>query len=276
MTDLVLCDDPAPRVRRVTMNRPAKRNALNASLRRELLAAIRRADADPEISVVLVRGAGPDFCAGYDLDPGPEDERYGGLGAGPGRFQRAVVDGWLSLHELAVVVIAQVHGHCLAGGSELVAGCDLVYAAEDARIGYPATRFGVPDMQWHPWLLGMRRAMEQVLTGDTMSGAEAAAAGYANRAFPAEALEEQTLRLASRIAEIPREVLQLNKRTVHRAMAAMGMHAALRAGTETCALATQTDTFTRFMAAAAGGRVTQALDERDGAFGDGRTRPADD
>lgn len=268
---LVLCDDPAPKVRRVTLNRPAKRNALNASLRYELLAAVQAADHDPDISVVIVRGAGPDFCAGYDLDPGSEQERYGGAGAGPGRFQRAVVEGWLSLTELAVPVIAQVHGHCLAGGSELAACCDLVYVATDARIGYPAVRFGVPDLQYHAWLMGMRRAMEQVLTGDAMSGAEAVTAGYANRDFAAGELDAQTLRLAQRIAAVPLEILQLNKRTVHRAMAAMGMPAALRAGTETSAVATQTEAFTQFMNSAAGGRVGRALTERDEQFGDGRT-----
>lgn len=269
---LVLVDDPAPHVRRVTLNRAAKRNALNASLRAQLLAAIRAADGDPEISVVVLRGSGPDFCAGYDLDPGAAGEHYGGIGTGPGRFQRAVVDGWLSLGDLSVVVVAQVHGHCLAGGSELVACCDLVCVADDAKIGYPAVRFGVPDMQYHAWLMGMRRAMELVLTGDTLTGTEAVAAGYANRAYPVAELEAETLRLATRIAGIPREILQLNKRTVHRAMAAMGMHAALRAGTETSALATHTDAFGRFMAAAAGGNVTRALDERDTMFGDGRTR----
>ncbi|MGY1812069.1 enoyl-CoA hydratase-related protein [Blastococcus sp. SYSU D00820] len=273
---LVRVDDPAPRVRRVTLDRPAKRNALNASLRRELLAAIRTADADPGVGVVVVRGAGRDFCAGYDLDPGSDEERYGGIGSGAGRFQRAVVDGWLSLAELGVPVIAQVHGHCLAGGSELAASCDLVYAATDARIGYPAVRFGVPDLQWHTWLLGMRRAMEAVLTGDTMTGEEAVAAGFANRAFPAADLDAEVLRIAVRIAAVPSEVAQLNKRTVHRAMEAMGMRSAVRAGTETSALSTTTGAFAAFMDAAAGGRVTRALDARDGVFGDGRTAGRED
>jgi enoyl-CoA hydratase len=272
---MVEVDDPAPRIRRITLNRPAKRNALNAPLRHQLLAAVRAADADPEVGVVIVRGAGKDFCSGYDLDPGSDAQKYGGVGAGVGRFQRAVVDGWLALSELAVPVIAQVHGHCLAGGSELAACCDLVYVASDARIGYPAVRFGVPDLQYHAWLLGMRRAMEQVLTGDMMIGDEAVAAGFANRAFPAAELEGQTLRVAARIAAVPDEITQLNKRTVHRAMEAMGMHAAVRAGTETSALATYTDDFRAFMDAAAGGRVTRALDARDGTFGDGRAATRD-
>ncbi len=270
MNGLVVVDEPRPLVRRITLARAEKRNAMNARLRIDLLDAIRTADADPDVRVVVLRGDGPDFCAGYDLDPGA-DEKYGSDGAGPGRFQREVVEGWLSLSELATPVIAQVHGHCLAGGSELAASCDLVYVADDARIGYPAVRFGVPDLQYHAWLLGARRAMEAVLTGDTMTGVDAVTAGFANRAFAITDLEQETLRVAERIAGVPAEILQLNKRTVHRAMAAMGMHAAVRSGTEISALATTTPAFTDFMAAAEGGGVRAALDARDGRFGDGRT-----
>ena len=87
--------------------------------------------------------------------------------------------------DLTKPVIAQVHGYCLAGGSELATGCDLVYVAEDAQIGYPAVRFvSPPDMQFHPWFMGMRTAMEMILTGDSITGTEAAARGFANRAFP--------------------------------------------------------------------------------------------
>lgn len=266
-------DDPEPGVRRVWLARPEKRNALDGVARAELLEAARAAADDEDCRVVVIAADGRDFCAGYDLDPA-EDEKYAAPGAGPGRFTREVVEGWLSLTELRVPVIAQVHGHCLAGGSELVACCDLVYVADDARIGYPAVRFGVPDLQYHPWLMGMRRAMEAVLTGDVLTGEEAVAAGLANRALPAADLETYVLRQARRIAAIPAEIVQINKRTVHRAMQAMGMHAAVRAGTEACVVATGTTAFREFMDAAAGGRVTAALDARDGGFGDGRTRTA--
>ena len=92
----------------------------------------------------------------------------------------------MSIWDLAKPVIAQVHGYCLAGGSELATGCDLVYVAEDAKMGYPAVRFGVPDMHFHAWFLGMRAAMEMMLTGDSISGVEAVRLGWANRAFPAD------------------------------------------------------------------------------------------
>jgi enoyl-CoA hydratase len=267
----VLIDDPAPYVRRVTLNRPEKRNALHAPLRAEILAALREADGDPGVRATIVRGAGKAFSAGYDLTPDISPEHKGRSGQGPGKFQRDVVDGWMGIWDLAKPVIAQVHGHCLAGGSELATGCDLVYVADDALIGYPAVRFGVPDMQYHAWLLGMRKAMELVLTGDSMTGLEAVERGFANRAFPAASLDEEVLAMAGRIVRIPPDVLQLNKRTVHRAMEHMGMRSAIRTGTEACALATHTDGFKEFMEAAGKSGLTKALTRRDGAFGDGRT-----
>jgi len=171
----LLVDDPRPRVRRLTLNRPEKRNALNNRLRGELLEALRTADADPEVSVSIVRGAGSCFSAGYDLAADNRvDQPYYSPG-GPGQWSRHVVEGWFTIWDLAKPVIAQVHGYCLAGGSELATACDVVFAAEDAQIGYPAVRLmSPPDMQYHPWLVGMRRAMELMLTGDAMSGREAA------------------------------------------------------------------------------------------------------
>ncbi|MFD0851788.1 enoyl-CoA hydratase/isomerase family protein, partial [Actinomadura adrarensis] len=174
----------------------------------------------------VVRGAGRSFSAGYDLQPDPGE--YGVEGGGEGAFQRTVVDLWTNIWDLDKPVIAQVHGHCLAGGSELATGCDLVFVAEDAKIGYPAVRFGTPDMQYQAWLLGMRKAMELMLTGDSMSGIEAVEHGFANRAYPAGELEERVLEWGRRVAQIPADVLQINKRTVHRAMERMGIRDALR------------------------------------------------
>jgi enoyl-CoA hydratase len=204
---VVLIDSPAPYVRRVTLNRPEKRNALNSVLRHEIVAAVREGETDPDVRVTIIAANGPSFCGGYDLTqnvtaPAPPAADYPYPGAGG--FQRSVVDLWTSLWDLSKPVIAQVHGHCLAGGSELATGCDLVYVAEDARIGYPAVRFGTPDMQYHAWLVGMRRGMELMLTGDSMTGIEAADWGFANRAFPAGRLEAETLRIARRIATSPR------------------------------------------------------------------------
>jgi len=266
---LLLIDDPAPHVRRLTLNRPAKRNALSNALRGEIFAALEAGDADPNVRVMILRGAGTCFSSGYDLSS---------LGAlpfhtagGQGQWARHVVEGCFRIWDLAKPVIAQVHGWCLAGGSELAVACDLVYVAHDAQIGYPAVRtMSPPDNQYHAWLMGMRPAMEMMLTGDAMSGDEAVRLGFANRAFNPEALEAEVLAMAERVAKVDPELAQLNKRLVHRQMEAMGMRAGLRAGTDLHALGWHTPASRDYMAKLREG-VRAALDTRDGAFGDYRT-----
>ena len=271
-SELVLIDEPVPHVRRITMNRPEKHNALNHPLRGAILDAVRTADQDPDIHVSIIRGAGPSFSAGYDLAGGNEGHEYPYYTpGGEGQWPRHVTEGWMSIWDLAKPVIAQVHGYCLAGGSELATGCDLIYIADDAKMGYPAVRFGVPDMHFHAWFLGMRRAMEMMVTGDSISGIEAVREGWANRSFPAEELDDAVVEMATRIAALPPEVVQLNKRTVHRQMDHMGMRAGIRAGTELCGLGTHTKAMADFMAAAGERGLTAALSERDGRFGDYRT-----
>jgi enoyl-CoA hydratase len=270
--DVVLIDDPAPMVRRITLNRPEKRNALNHALRGALLDALRAGDADPDVRVMIVRGAGTCFSAGYELgggNAGQEMPFY--TPGGDGQWPRHVTEGWMSIWDLSKPVIAQVHGYCLAGGSELATGCDLVYVAEDAKIGYPAVRFGVPDMHFHAWLSGMRSAMEMMLTGDPLTGVEAAELGWANRAHPADELEAEVLRVATRITHIPADIVQLNKRIVHRGMEIMGIRTAIRAGTELCALGTKQESFRQFVEEEIPKGLTAALQHRDEPFGDYRT-----
>ena len=267
---ILLVDDPAPMIRRLTLNRPAKRNALSNALRGEIFAALEAADRDPEVRVVILRGAGVCFSSGYDL---------AGLGelpfhtaGGQGQWARHVVEGCFRIWDLAKPVIAQVHGWCLAGGSELAFACDLVYCAEDAQIGYPAVRtMSPPDNQFHAWILGMRAAMELMLTGDAISGTEAVRLGFANRAFPLEKLETETLAMAERIAKVDPELAQLNKRLVHRQMEAMGLRAGLRAGTDLHALGWHTPASRAYMAQMREG-VKAALNARDTTFGDYRTK----
>ncbi len=191
--------------------------------------------------------------------------------AGEGQWPRHVTETWMGIWDLSKPVIAQVHGYCLAGGSELATGCDLVYIAEDAQMGYPAVRFGVPDMQFHSWLLGMRAAMEMVLTGDSISGTQAVDLGWANRAYPADELDDAVLERAKRVALVPSDVAALNKRTVHRAMEIKGMRDAIRSGTELCSLGIKQPSMDAFIAKVAEKGLTQALQERDAPFGDYRT-----
>jgi len=174
--ETIAVDAPAPFVHRITLNRPEKRNAISALMRVELLAELRRADDDPEVRVSIIRGSGPCFSAGYDL-------RGGGLmegtpiysASGDGQWARQATDTWFAFWDLAHPVIAQVHGYAIAGGTELASACDLVYVASDAAISYPVVRVAsTPDWQYHTPLLGLRRAMELMLTGDPITGDEAA------------------------------------------------------------------------------------------------------
>lgn len=273
---LVLIDDPADAIRRLTLNRPAKRNALSHGLRTELFEGLRAADADRSVRAIIIRGAGGCFSAGYDLAQDPTEPAPWPLSPADGAWARHVLQGWFEIMDMATPVIAQVHGFCLAGGTELAAACDLVYVAHDAQIGYPPVRsMSPPDMAWHVWLTGMRRAMEAMLTGDSISGDEAVASGVANRAFAADELDERVLEIASRVAKVAPDLQALNKRVVHRAMEAMGMRDGMRATADINALGFHQRSSREYFQQFAKG-VTSALSARDQQFGDYRERDVPD
>ncbi|HEY1738614.1 MAG TPA: enoyl-CoA hydratase-related protein [Acidimicrobiia bacterium] len=236
--DTIVVDRPAEHVGRITLNRPEKRNAINGALRIELFDALHAHDDDADVRVTIVRGAGPCFSSGYDLGSPLWDDKPFWSADGDGKWARHVSDGWFGIWDLAKPVIAQVHGYALAGGTELIAACDLAYCASDAQIGYPVTRIiSPPDMQFHPYFVGLRHAMELLLTGDSVTGDEAARMGIVNRAYPADELEAAVLDIAGRVARTESDLQQINKRSVHRAMDIMGIRAAIRAGSELQALA---------------------------------------
>jgi enoyl-CoA hydratase len=269
----IIVDEPAEFVRRITLNRPEKRNALDNPTRSEIFGVLEQNDRDPQVRVTILRGSGKAFSAGYDLRANnAENQPYFTAGY-DGQWSRHVVQGWFWMWDLAKPVIAQVHGFCLAGGSELATACDLVYVAEDAQIGYPPVRsMSPPDMQFHPWMMGMRAAMEMMLTGDAISGVEAARFGWANRAYPADELDARVLEHAERVAKIPSDMNHLNKRSVHRAMEIMGARAAMRAGTEIQTLGFHQPTARAYLKELAQGPLTEALSKRDEKFGDYRTK----
>lgn len=273
MTDFqhILVDEPLPGVSRITLNRPESRNALNNTLRGEIYGTLEANDNNPTVKVTILRGAGKAFCAGYDLKGNNSQNQPFHTAPGDGNWARHVVDGFFRVWDLAKPVIAQVHGYCLAGGTELATSCDLVYVAEDAQIGYPVVRsMSPPDNQFFPHLMGLRPAMEMMLTGDAITGSEAVTYGFANRAFPLDTLEAEVLNVAERIAKVPTDLQQMNKRAVHRQMELTGVRAAIRSGTEIQALAFHTkSTQAHFKELAAG--LTGALSKRDGKFGDYRT-----
>ena len=240
MTDheTIAVDRPLDGVARVTLNRPDKRNAISTPMRTELADALAAHDVDDDVRVTIIRGAGDCFSAGYDLGGDLMDDPPFHTAPGDGRWSRHVSESWFAIWDLAKPVIAQVHGYAIAGATELAQACDLVYVAEDARISYPIVRVASPpDWQYHMPLLGMRRAMEVMLTGGELTGVEAVAIGWANRAFPADRLEDEVLDVAAQVAATASDLAQINKRLVHRQAEIMGTRAAIRAGSELQALA---------------------------------------
>lgn len=267
----IIVDNPHEKVSRITLNRPEKRNSLSANLRTELFEVLESNDKDPDISVTIIRGSGKAFSAGYDLtkDIDELDPYYtaGGLGHWP----RHVVEGSFKIWDLAKPVIAQVHGYCLAGGTELAQSCDLIYVADDASIGYPVVRnISPPDNQFYPWVVGMRKSMELMLTGNSMSGKEAVECGFANAAFPCDKLEASVLKIAINVAGVPLDVQQINKRAVHRQMEIMGIRSGIRAGTEMQQLSMHTKSAKDFFKKVKDEGLTKALSDRDSKFGDYR------
>jgi enoyl-CoA hydratase/carnithine racemase len=214
------------RVRRLTLNRPEHHNPLTPRCVREILQAVADAEADPGASVVVIRSTGRSFSSGYgfiaeDTDPGdfaPHDAIEGDATA-----MLALANGWGRVWDCAIPVIAQVQGNCLAGGTDLALHCDLVVAADDARIGFPPVRsMGVPPTNMWLYNLGPQWTKRLLLTGDTLSGMQARDLGLVVATAPSEALDDVVLGLAQRMALIGRDLLVANKRVVNMGLELMG------------------------------------------------------
>ena len=240
MTDFetIVIDHPSPGVARITLDRADKRNAISTQMRTEILSALEANDHDETVRVTIVRGSGACFSAGYDLAGDLMAEPPFHTAPGDGAWSRQVTQNWFSFWDMAKPIIAQVHGYAIAGATELAQACDLVYVADDARISYPIVRVASPpDWQYHAPLLGMRRAMEIMLTGGEMLGPEAVLIGWANRSFPAANLDDEVLAVAETIAGTASDLMAINKRLVHRQAEILGVRSAIRAGSEFQALA---------------------------------------
>ncbi len=225
------------RVARITLNRPEKRNSLSVDLRREIISALRAAEADDDVTVILIDGAGPSFCAGYDLaaTSGYVDNRPTGWLASQhfdswsDQLARSIVRDWMQIWDLMKPVVAKVHGYCLAGGSEVMSMCDIVFVADDAVLGYPPMRImATADLPYFPWKMSMARAKYLQLTGHTITGKQAAEWGWVVKSFPAEELEEQVMREIRPIAQMSPSLLAANKITLNFAYEAMGMRLAFQ------------------------------------------------
>lgn len=221
------------RIARITMNRPEKRNALNATMRNEIVDALRTAERDDEVSVVLIEGAGPSFCSGYDITPdgsGRPTEYVSSkwFDAWTDQFTRSCVQDWLTIWDLLKPVVAKVHGYCLAGGTEVMSMCDVAFVADDAQIGYPPMRGQTtPDTMYFPWKMPMARAKYLQLTGNSISGKQAAEWGWVAKSFPADQLEEQTLKELRAMASISPDLLAANKLSLNQTYEIMGFRTSL-------------------------------------------------
>jgi enoyl-CoA hydratase len=268
----------------VTLNRPEKRNALSRTLLRELREAMLEADDLCAVRCVVLAGAGKDFCAGYDLSPpaaaatadhDPAAYRQGGATVDDDiwRLERNQAD-ILTIFDMHKPVIAAVQGNCVAGGTDLALSCDMVVAARDARIGFPATRSqGTPPM--HMWLhnVGPQWAKRLLLTGDSVTGRDAQRIGLVLKAVPAERLLAEARALAGRLALIDADVLAANKRIVNMGLELMGMRTLQRFAAETDARGHQAAAARAFTQVAREEGLSRAFKLRDAPFGDGYVRP---
>jgi enoyl-CoA hydratase len=175
--------------------------------------------------------------------------------------------GWARVWHCAVPVIAQVHGNCLAGGTDLALHCDIVVAAEDARIGFPPVRsMGVPPTNMWLYHLGPQWTKRLLFTGDTLSGTEAASVGLVQAAVDSSELDGYTMALASRIALVGRDLLAANKRVVNYGIDLMGRAELQRFAALNDAVAHRSPDARAFTARAAEVGLKQAVRERDEAF----------
>ena len=219
-------------VAKITLNRPEVMNAMSHQLRAELFHALKVAERNNDINVIVIKGAGRCFSAGYDLGGGMGNEEPD-LGSqymdtcGLTHWARYVIQQWWQIWELSKVVIAQTHGYCLAGASELAAMCDLLVTTPDCQFGYPPMRAMGVDMMWFPWLLPMRKAQEMAFTGDSITGEEAYRLGMANYCVPVEDIEEFTDTFSKRIAIMPWQMATQYKRAIKKAYELQGIRPAL-------------------------------------------------
>jgi enoyl-CoA hydratase len=213
-------------VRRITLNRPEQHNPLTPRCIREILRATDDAERDSNVRVMIIRSTGRSFSSGYgfiaeDTEPGDFSPHHAIEGDVTAMLD--VAKGWSRLWDCAVPVIAQVQGNCLGGGTDLALHCDLIVAADDARIGFPPVRsMGVPPTNMWLYNLGPQWTKRLLFTGDTLTGAEAQAIGLVVATAPAEDLDEIVLNLARRVALIGRDLLVANKRVVNMGIELMG------------------------------------------------------
>ncbi|HEY2718749.1 MAG TPA: crotonase/enoyl-CoA hydratase family protein [Solirubrobacteraceae bacterium] len=263
----------------ITLNRPERLNTIVPPMPEEIEQAMRLAIEDTAVKVIVLRGAGRSFCAGFDFAGGFHhwDESLTSDGAwDPGKdfmFATAQALGpvprFMSLWRSPKPVIAQVHGWCVGGGSDMALCADLVIASEDARIGTSYSRmWGCYLTGMWLYRLGLTKAKEMALTGEPLSGVEAVEAGLINAAVPFDRLEQEVHERAKQLAAIPLSQLAAMKLIVNQAYENMGLASTQALGPILDGLMRNTPDAAEFIELAERDGVGAAVARRDGPFGD--------
>lgn len=258
---------------RLVLNRPDRRNAISRQVQGEIVDAVERAARDPQAGVVVISGEGRSFCSGYDVSGSADDQVHA---AAPLSLPRRALEtvemsrAWSRLWDAPIATIAQVHGHCLAGGTDLALHCDLVIAAEDATIGFPALRMGgTPPTNMWLYHVGPQWAKRLLYTGDTFTGRMAEKIGFALEAIPADELPARVDALAHRIVAMGRDIVGINKYVLNRGIELMGRTALQHFAAPLDAIANQAPEMAAFTARVQEIGLVAAFKERDAPFAEG-------
>ena len=262
-------------VANVLLNRPEKLNALSLPLQKELYDCLQEADDDLNVRVITLRGAGRAFCAGYDVTPPQTEEERAASAERRGNIRqdmhrlRKTARLMTSVFDLSKPVIAGIHGHVIAGGTDLALHCDIVIAADDANIGFPPVRsMGTPPTHMWTYMVGPQRAKWFMLTGETVSGKEAEKMGLVMQSVPAEGLDAAVDDLANKMAKIPWDMLAANKSIVNKALDLMGRNMMQIIAAETDAVSHQSEIVKEFNRISNEQGLKAALAWRDSPFSD--------
>ena len=263
-------------IARIELNRPERLNAINRDLVADLRAAVSAANENPSVRVLVLSGAGRAFCAGYDLDWGTkaEDARQRSQGGLWDPVQDYMgmsqnVRTFMSLWESPKPVIAQVHGWCVGGGTDMALCSDLIYMAEDAQIGYPPARvWGEPTTVMWAYRLGLEHAKRLMLTGQSVTGVEAERIGLASKALPVSELAGAVEEMARRLATVPLSQLVMSKLLVNQAYENMGLRTTQMLGTVFDGIARHTPDGIAWRDMAMQEGFREAVRRRDAPWGD--------
>jgi enoyl-CoA hydratase len=254
----------------LTLNRPSKLNALSPELMEELSHALDMIEADPEVRVVILTGAGRAFCAGFDISPRPDEPEIYERQADEWRsIMKGNIDTFLKIWHSSKPYIAAINGYALAAGCELAQLCDIKIASEHAVLGEPEIRFGTgPPVLITPFSVGLAKAKELLLTGDMLSAQEVERLGMINRVVPHDQLMSECEKTARKLIKIARVGIKYNKAAINHAFENMGFLNSIYQNLELVVLfdTTRTDEQERFNKIRKEKGLGAALDWRDARF----------